>query len=1246
MANIQRKNTVKIVFTTEAQRPSALEIHNWIDGTLHITEDQIDMIQLNTLERSVYIKLVSAVHYDRLLNKYTDPVNFQYDNGTIVKVALQRADVNTVTVRLFNLPPEIDDKTVVQSLSPYGAVRHVRSEVWRRKLLLSDVVRGGTSNVREPTRVTEGEAIIDESKQQNVDMIMEATVEEETDTSSETEMAKSVVPTTDHLTLGELDQPQDTEIEQEPTTRQATTDECMETTSVPTIVQPLHSPGELSSNTDCNNQEERSVGTPSKKLKQTQHDFPRDPRLRGRARYSSVCNIGEDQRGTAIIYRAGYTIQQSEIHPSGRLTTVLMGDNTLLINLYLHSGSNRRQEREDFISRDVPYYLSQRYEKLIIGGDFNCVLHCKDQTGTYNPSLALDRLTNDLHLIDVWEKLRGNDVQFTFHQGNSSSRIDRFYINRTMQTFLRRIEVHPVPFSDHDCVLMVLSRIHTAPQIGRSYWKLNSKLICDDEVMNEFSSWWETLSVRAERSKHTELRKWMYIYKPAIRSFFRNQGIMKAKDRKSKLQFYYNVIYDLYQQQCEGKDVTKHMNTVKIRLCKLQEDILKGSTVRCHTESIISGEKAALYHIACEKKRGQTKVMSNDQLRLEEDISETELKEAILTASSKSSPGPDGFNEGIIVLIPKIPKPQMITDYRPITLLNTDYKLFMKILANRIRPCMDHLIAPGQTCSVPGRTIINNLISIRDTIIQSSEMPMQKVAILNIDMEKAFDRVSQEYLFTVLEQFRFPRLIADSIQRLYRNAHSRIQINGYFTKPIPIQKSVRQGCPLSMILFTLCLEPLLRMIDRHLTLMPNPLGIPTVQAYADDISVICRNESQLGNLVDILILYCNATNARVNYKKSALLPLGEWNPAISIAHIPVRFEVRILGINFSPRLDDIIENNWQSTLNKLRGTLHQHLSRNLNLLQKVWHVNTFALSKLWYLAQVLPMPDKVSQKIEQLIGYYVWRGYPFRVARPQLRRKITEGGLNLIFVSIKCHSLLMKTIILAKNGIGHPQDIVFWRQFFQPSTSCRGTIGSHFRKTIKLMESLPNTVTSDITRINTKEIYHCLHQSLYEIPYIQQKFPNKNWLRIWTCFKWSNVPSEWKVTTYEVVNEIVPTEHKKYMCNMVLSPLCKRCGQIDTVRHRLTNCNAQVIQMWTWLRRHLQRIHRIDNPNDILRILLEMELPSAAHSYTSTWLTMGYIQYCMRSTTPSLQGLLTFLRGHHEHLKPNLRYKIQCIINR
>lgn len=74
--------------------------------------------------------------------------------------------------------------------------------------------------------------------------------------------------------------------------------------------------------------------------------------------------------------------------------------------------------------------------------------------------------------------------------------------------------------------------------------------------------------------------------------------------------------------------------------------------------------------------------------------------------------------------------------------------------------------------------------------------------------------------------------------------------------------------------------------------------------------------------MDILTIYCNATNARVNYKKSSLFPLGEWNPATTIAHIPVRFEAHILGINFSPRLDDIIENNWQSTLNKLRGTLH------------------------------------------------------------------------------------------------------------------------------------------------------------------------------------------------------------------------------------------------------------------------------------------------------------------------------------
>lgn len=130
MATIQRKNTVKITFPSTAPRPSALEIHNWIDETLKITADQMDMIQLHSMERTIYIKLISSVFYDRLVNQHENQVNFQYDNGTIVKVSVQRADVNTVTVRLFNLPPEIDDNTVIRSLSSYGTVRNVRPELW------------------------------------------------------------------------------------------------------------------------------------------------------------------------------------------------------------------------------------------------------------------------------------------------------------------------------------------------------------------------------------------------------------------------------------------------------------------------------------------------------------------------------------------------------------------------------------------------------------------------------------------------------------------------------------------------------------------------------------------------------------------------------------------------------------------------------------------------------------------------------------------------------------------------------------------------------------------------------------------------------------------------------------------------------------------------------------------------------------------------------------------------------------
>ncbi|KAJ4437792.1 hypothetical protein ANN_13730 [Periplaneta americana] len=324
-------------------------------------------------------------------------------------------------------------------------------------------------------------------------------------------------------------------------------------------------------------------------------------------RFHAIYNPGENQRGTAIVYRSSIEIKQFEIHPSGRITTLLTNDNTLYVNVYLPYGSNKRAEREHFITHELLYYVRHNFDHLFFGGDFNCVLHAKDQTGEYNPSIALDRMILQLGLYDVWEKLHGNNIRFTYHNLNAASRIDRIYVNAASTDKLKTVSTMPFSFTDHDCVMLKVEKLHHVPKIGKSYWKLNSQLLRDDKTTEDFKFFWEAVTDRVRRSSSNILHKWTYIVKPANQQFFKSQGIQRVRTARNKLRYHYELLQNIYQQQCDGKDVFKHMQAAKRRLDLLQERVLQGSLTRSTNSSIIAEEKAALFHIATEKNKGQTK---------------------------------------------------------------------------------------------------------------------------------------------------------------------------------------------------------------------------------------------------------------------------------------------------------------------------------------------------------------------------------------------------------------------------------------------------------------------------------------------------------------------------------------------------------------------------------------------------------------------------------------------------------------
>ena len=107
---------------------------------------------------------------------------------------------------------------------------------------------------------------------------------------------------------------------------------------------------------------------------------------------------------------------------------------------------------------------------------------------------------------------------------------------------------------------------------------------------------------------------------------------------------------------------------------------------------------------------------------------------------------------GTILCLPKPHKPLTPADHRPITLLNTDYKIVAPILAHRLRPMMGKYLRYTQYCGVPGNTILDAVATVRDAIAHA-ENTNTPLCILTLDFKNALDRIAHSYIFTILHSY-------------------------------------------------------------------------------------------------------------------------------------------------------------------------------------------------------------------------------------------------------------------------------------------------------------------------------------------------------------------------------------------------------------------------------------------------------------------------------------------------------------
>ena len=161
---------------------------------------------------------------------------------------------------------------------------------------------------------------------------------------------------------------------------------------------------------------------------------------------------------------------------------------------------------------------------------------------------------------------------------------------------------------------------------------------------------------------------------------------------------------------------------------------------------------------------------------------------------------------GVIRLIPKKDKDLTnVKNWRPISLLNTDYKIIAHILATRLQTVLPTVISKDQSGYLKNRNIGINIRSIFDTI-ETIESQNLSALLAFLDFEKAFDKINWTFLQNTLKQFGFGNILIEWVKILSTDIESCVINNGTTSKYFKIKSGVRQGCPLSALLFLVAVE--------------------------------------------------------------------------------------------------------------------------------------------------------------------------------------------------------------------------------------------------------------------------------------------------------------------------------------------------------------------------------------------------------------------------------------------------------
>jgi ribonuclease HI len=241
---------------------------------------------------------------------------------------------------------------------------------------------------------------------------------------------------------------------------------------------------------------------------------------------------------------------------------------------------------------------------------------------------------------------------------------------------------------------------------------------------------------------------------------------------------------------------------------------------------------------------------------------------------------PEGWNETIVVLIPKVQNPEKLKDLRPISLCNVVYKLISKVLANRLKKILGDLISPNQSAFVPGRLISDNTILAYEMyhFMRKQKRGRKHYMAVKLDMSKAYDRVEWPFLRGVMEKLGFCGTFIELVMKCVSTVSYKFKINGQLSEAVVPGRGLRQGDPISPYLFLLCAEGFSGLLHyaqangdiKGIRLAPSAPAVNHLLFADDSLLLMEANHRSAAAVNSLLQTYEECSGQQINRDKSVV----------------------------------------------------------------------------------------------------------------------------------------------------------------------------------------------------------------------------------------------------------------------------------------------------------------------------------------------------------------------------------------